>query len=98
MSAKTISLHGVSHFPTGGQHGPPARPAMRTLFLLRSIFLHGVFLSLAMVAASAHAQSSTDAAAASARTDTPVLQLAEDRGVNGPINLTPYWKIGRAHV
>lgn len=46
-----------------------------------------------MVAAPAHAQSSAAAAAAPARTDTPVLQLAEDRGVNGPINLTPYWTV-----
>jgi two-component system sensor histidine kinase/response regulator len=71
----------------------PAESLMRrALFALCWTFLCSALLGLALVTTPADAQ--TDAGAiAAVRTDTPVLRLAEDRGVKGPINLTPYWMV-----
>jgi two-component system sensor histidine kinase/response regulator len=66
---------------------------MRTRYLLRLTFLRCLFLWLATITAPVPAQSSAGTGAAPAQSETPVLHLTEDRGANGPINLTPYWTV-----
>ncbi|MDB5821412.1 MAG: response regulator [Herminiimonas sp.] len=64
----------------------------RALYSLCWTILWCALLGLAVASAPANAQSNAGTVA-SVQPDTPVLRLAEDRGVNGPINLTPYWTV-----
>jgi two-component system sensor histidine kinase/response regulator len=64
----------------------------RAFYSLCCTLFCSALLGLAIVMAPANAQSNTGVATL-AQSDIPVLRLAEDRGVNGPINLTPYWTV-----